>query len=464
MHAEPISFSIQNENIYASGKIKRLRGPRPSLTLFRPHFNLISGAKAYFLNYYMCGLTDSPAYSACMSECLVAWHSFKQKSTMADLAVSSVALAIYSQTQNNLLAAKLACKGYCRLLHVAQQQIIERGNELDEEGIDECLLTIILMALYETTMHQPHISDPDLTLSQHSWSHHIGAMAVLRMWYESFGDNAPSLIVRQARQGLIRSALLRLSKLPHWIQNGSRFHEQVLDLNFDFILCQVVNMRHSLRSLEGNEIGPQSEADRLVTEASNIDQACITWASQLPSVQLFREHDILEYDKTSFPERIVYSRILYSFERPAYAAAWLQYLAIHIIVVSTRLSLLKDRSSRSVNPGKEWEKQQLSLRLMVLTNYFSFTVPFSLGRFEIAGSDASSPVDKRRHTILFKEDHSIKPALALPAVLPLVIVSCIEGINQELQLWFQAQLMDLANALGDGALKSVAKHPPAHSI
>ena len=78
---------------------------------------------------------------------------------MVDLALSSMALAVFSRTQKHPAAATEASPRYYRLLRVAQERIAQLGiSTLDEQKIDACLLAIFLMGRYEGTMH--HSGDP----------------------------------------------------------------------------------------------------------------------------------------------------------------------------------------------------------------------------------------------------------------------------------------------------------------
>lgn len=455
-----LSFTVYDETSYASGESRRPRGPRTSLTLLQPYLDLISTAETYFLNYYMRGLADSPSVSACMSECLIAWHSAKRQSEMVDLAVSSIALAIYSQTQNHPRAASAACNKYCHLLRLAQQRIVRRQTRLEERDVDECLLTIILMALYETTMHQVVIpgSDPRSS-SQHSWSHHIGAMTVLKHWDNTFGNNAPSVIIQQTRQGLIRSSLLRNCALPGWLLNGSRFGKQNCDVNFDSILCQAVNLRHSFKA---NHTSSDLQLQKLAKLAHKLDQACIVWADHVPTDWLFQVHDTSKL--SSIPEKLLFSSSVYTFTRQAYAAAWLQYLSTHILIISTYLSLAETLNCKQpYSHVNETTRFTLDMRMGFLARSFASTLPFALGRLHFEDVKTALSQGQSRRMIIINNDE-LQPSAALPTVWPLMVVSFIGGIDKDLQSWFRSQLQALANALGDGALKCTVNQPSAHNI
>jgi hypothetical protein len=148
------------------------------------------------------------------------WESSGRKCDMVDLAISAVALAIFSLTQQHPPAAREAFLRYGRLLRVAQEQITQvEILRCDEKDFNKFLLTIVLMAWYETAMHQPPNLKPKTSpSSQHSWSHRDRAMTILKVWNDR--DYAPSGIIKQSRRGLLRSALLRNSSLPDWVRTA----------------------------------------------------------------------------------------------------------------------------------------------------------------------------------------------------------------------------------------------------
>jgi hypothetical protein len=97
---------------------------------------------------------------------------------MVDLALSSIALAVYSRTQQHPLAATEASSRYYRLLRVAQERIAQLGiPTLDERNIDACLLAFFLMGRFEGATHRPSdLNSKESFTWLHNFSHHDGAM------------------------------------------------------------------------------------------------------------------------------------------------------------------------------------------------------------------------------------------------------------------------------------------------
>lgn len=370
---------------------------------------------------------------------------------MVDLAISALALAIFSRTQKYVPAANEALLRYGRLLRVASEQITPvRIVSCGDGAFDEFLVTIILMAWYETTMHQPASLEPKSALSSlHSWSHHDGAIAILKVWNDKLGKNAPSNIIQQSRRGLLRSALLRNFSLPTWMRDGSRFGEHALDLGFDNLLVRVVNLRHTFKGMEQNKRPEILEAEDLINEAATIDEACQEWVMQFPGEWSYQSYRI----PRSWPRKEFYSGALdvYVYARHGYAAVWIQYFALRMLINSTLLSLLQISCLPGVQVYNSHYLQQrlrYKTRLKFMGDSLASTIPFSLGRFttDIPGALDPQPI------VTLNIDKDITPAFGLPTIWPLSMASSFKSVQSSQQMWFCSQLARLGTVLGDGAL------------
>lgn len=205
----------------------------------------------------------------------------KKKSSMVELVVSAPALTIFSRIQKHPPALREAVLRYGRLLRITREQIIIMSS--DKKVRDDHLMTIVLMACYETAMHQSeNIKPAHLLNSEHSWSHHDGALAILKSWSRWRGNEPPSNIVKQVRRGLLRSSLLRNYSLPDWINDGTRFGEEGIDLAFDSIIVRVVNLRAAFKTLGQNKCIAVVGVKDLVNEARDLDDMCGQWVEKLP--------------------------------------------------------------------------------------------------------------------------------------------------------------------------------------
>ena len=198
--AKQAHFTIHVENSYASGKVKRPRGPRSSLTVLRPDFDLQTRALAYYLQYHLQPLTDAPSGLGCLCECVAAWN-LSDKDPMVDLALSSLSLALFARTQKHLRAGTEASSKYYHLLRVAQERIAQVATPtFDERDIEACLLAVLFMGRYEAATHGPGDLDSRKSFkSLQSWSHHDGSMAILRIWYDNRSQSKILLKLHRGR-------------------------------------------------------------------------------------------------------------------------------------------------------------------------------------------------------------------------------------------------------------------------
>jgi hypothetical protein len=457
------SFLIHFENCYASGEAKRPRGPRSTSTaassgiasaiLQRPHFDLQTRALAHYLHCHLQTLIDIPSILKGLSDCVPAWIS-RTKCPMVDLAISSMALAVYSRTQQHPPAATDASIKYQRLLRIAQVTI----PTLDERNIDACLLAIFLMSRYEDAIHRPSSlnSKTPFVMSLQSFSHHDGAMAILKIWKTRLSYSHPATdIIKQTRRGLIRSALLRNLALPEWMLEGSLFGEHGLELDYDRIITRIANVRHQLSTLLQQEASLQTKSHELISraeelngEARDIDKSLENWTAQIPSDWYYQRYTLI--DPHPWPRRHFYSTTIYSYSSPAYAALWNHYFATRMLIDSTRLRVLE--LGRLNSDGFAHKKQQLECfsHMKVMADNLASSVPFCLQRFKVADSPNSLFC---QCSVTLTTNEEIKPYMAGLIVWPLAIASSLEGLDVKQKLWFKTELAQLGRIVGTGVLE-----------
>lgn len=368
---------------------------------------------------------------------------------MVDLALSSMGLVVYARTQRNPLAAKEAASKYYRLLRVAQARIAQVGiPALDGRNIDACLLAIFLMGRYEGATHR--LSEVDLKGSFTSlWSHHDGAMAILKVWNEDPNHDPGTFIIKQTRRGLMRSSLLRNLPLPDWLLDGDRFGEHDGELDYDRIAVRVVNLHYASASLEQRNGRHIAKAEELDDEARELDEALQAWAARFPSTWSYQRLTLPESDAR--PRRHFYSSIVYSYSRVGYAAVWSQYFATRMLINSIRLRVLRlSRSNPLVDLRYQQQRSECTVHLKAMSDGLASSVPFCLERFKIAVSPNSTI---RKTTTTFNTSDEIKPYLANLIVWPLTIASSLEGIDVRQQLWFRSELAGLGRITGIGVLE-----------
>ena len=370
---------------------------------------------------------------------------------MVDLALSSMALIIFSRTQCHPSAATAASSRYHRLLQVAQKRIPQVGIlASDEYSIDACLLAVLIMGRYEGATHRPGNCSSNRSLtSLQSWSHHDGAMAILKIWNDNLNHNSATFIIKQIRRGLIRTCLLRNLQLPDWILDGTRFGEHDLELKYDRIFVRIVNLYYAFSNIQQRPYLQTIKTEDLNTEAWELNKALQDWAILIPSKRSYRRHVLPELDASQ--RRNFYSMIVYSYSRPEDAVIWSQYFAARMLINSIRLKILALNCHGSHSDFTYQEQQpECITQLKAMSDDLASTIPFCIERFTVA--NPSSSVHQASVTLNTKED--IKPYSASLVVWPLSIASSLEGIDVRQRLWFRSQLANLGRITGNGVLES----------
>lgn len=452
---EQPGFSINIENSYASGKVKRPRGPRSSLTLLRPQFDLEARAVASFLQNYELALTDIPDVAQTLCGSVAAWRASGRKSAMVDLALSSTSLAVFSRTHQVSQAAIDAASRYCRLLRTVQDRIsnLTLSDPDDGDSIDAYLLTMFLMGRYEATMHNhgtPVSNNPSAWL--HRWFHHEGALTVLKLWAENPSPSGATFIMKLGRRTLIKTSLLRRhSPLPDWISDGGRFGEHGLELGYDRILVGIVKLHQESGTLRQRQNVKRAELSKLYGKGGELDDALRDWADRLPRAWNYQQHALTE--PGPWPRRNFYSQTVYTFATPGYALVWGQYFATRMLINSIRLRILDlsfgGASHRFDQKEQQW--RECSDLVNSMADSLASTIPFSLERIKVSNDgDMSSS----QAFVTTDSDEEAKLHLAGLVAWQLTIASSLEGTNVTRHQWFISELAHLGRKMGNGILES----------
>jgi len=460
------NFLIHDEGSYASGKVKRPRGPRTSLTTFRPYPDLQSRALEYYVNYHLRTVDGLTNIASCLPESVRVWNLSGRICRMVNFALSAMALAVFSRTQRHPQAAIQASANYDRVLQIAQGLLAKlhtavAQQRLQEQHIDACLLTTLILGRYEDSMHHPpKVTSRNQFNSLQSWLHHDGAMAILKVWMDDPNHGPPTRIITQARRGLIKSCLIRNLPLPQWIQNGGHFGEDELELEYDRIAVRIVNLRQSFaKLLDLNADHEDSEhqdwlktirIEKLNQESRVLDQELQNWTKHISTRWSYKRQRLQE--PGPWPKHYFFSPEVYCFSSICAAAVWCQYFAARMIINSTRLRILGLDHLNSV--GLTYESQRLDCKsqLNEMAHGMASTIPFCLDRFKLPNPESEA-------ALKLNTDEEIKPSLAGLPVWPLVVASSLEGVDIALRQWFRYELGILGRVLGDGVLANADQHP-----
>ncbi|KAL8809089.1 MAG: hypothetical protein Q9200_003725 [Gallowayella weberi] len=389
---------------------------------------------------------------------------------MVDLALSTIALAVYSRAQRHPPAATEASSTYHKLLRLSQSRFARMGSKPDAQAMDACLLAIFLMGRYEGIIHRPGggrggEGKKKSLSSLPIWCHHNGAMAMLKMWHHNGRPYAATFIMRETRKGLIRSSLLRNLPVPSWMRDGAGFGERDLALGYDRIFVRTVDLHYASMSLarqkKNNQYNPLL-FEKLNNELHALSTALQDWVSKFPATWSYRPHTLNDniIDNALY-QKYFYSRTVYSYPNPGYTAVWNQYFAMGMLVSSIRLRMLNQPvTTTSIHNDEQQREEAHTAQLQTMANNLASSLPFCLERFKVDNNNHLEllPTHKTR-TIIDTNTNgndTIKPHLAVLAVWPLTIASSIkEGLDPQQQLWFRSQLATLGRATGEGVLESV---------
>lgn len=385
----------------------------------------------------------------------------KQPSPMIEVGVSSMALAIYSQSYRHHGAAIEASVKYQQLLKLAQVLL----PQLDETNIDGCLLAVFIMSRYEASTG--YMVGPDAAFSSpsgsstRSYSHHDGGMAILKVWRHCPDRRRlpATESIKFTRRGMIKSAILRNLPLPGWIVDGGPFGEQGLELDYDGLIVRMVNLRPRVSFLlrqEGDTTSPQltSLAQELDQEAQDIDQALERWTSQVPSAWHYDQHTLAD-SPHPWPKRHVYSRKAYSYSSPAYAHLWNHYFAMRMLLNSTRLKILQSllRFPTDDTAVIKQQEQECLSQIEVMACSLASSIPYCLQRLRIKEEGQDAPSDpspaRQKCSLTLSDAEEISPYMASLVMWPLTIAAGLDqGLNAELQAWLRSELVSLGRVIG----------------
>ncbi|KAK0129165.1 hypothetical protein ONS95_001101 [Cadophora gregata] len=451
------------ENAFASGVKKRPRGPRPRPTpaaqptaprkesTKQMSLDLKTQAVQYYMEHHLCTFEDAPDLVKGVYDFPSLWISLK-KYPILDLAISSIALAVFSRAKDHPAASIEANESYHRLLKLTQQTIFS----LDESNVDICLLAIFFMGRYEQVVHSPEPSHLQLKFPLHScaqsFSHHDGNLAILKSWKEHSSEKLPATdVIKRVRRGMIRSALLRNIALPQWIVDGSQFGERGLELEYDRLMVRLVEVRERLTTIADEQIqrgflSPEfiSLAKELDTEAQEVDLKLQDWATRFPKSWAYQRQTL--EDPLSYPTKDFYSSNVLTYQSLGHAAVWNLYFATRILVNCTRLSILEF----SDHDNNKQRTECLNIINNAATDLAS-SIPFC--RQIICNSDnQGSTLGPKPFTINHKASEEEEQHVTVTIVWPLSIAAGLGRMAVKPRAWFRAELARIGRIIHDSIL------------
>ncbi|KAL8689737.1 MAG: hypothetical protein Q9218_004651 [Villophora microphyllina] len=370
---------------------------------------------------------------------------------MVDLALSSMALAVFSQTHRHEPAAIQATNRYHSLLLTLQKRIgLFETRLTDEADVDACLLVIFIMARYETVLFRAnHLVSPNAFALMQNWSHHDGAMAVLKTWLQQSDHKPASFIVKHNRRGLLKSALLRNLPLPDWILDGSRFGESGMELGYDRIFVRTINTHYGLTSLPLDSSSSTAEAERLYYDAQSLTEDLEDWVAQFPNEWSIQRHSL--ENSGTWPRKHFYAPMFYSFQKLGYGVAWSLYFAARMLISSIRLRLLglfRQDTQPSLSQRAQWLESADDIEKAA--DGLAATVPICIGRVKVVNDRVPECIEP---TFELATDQILEPHLAHLLIWTLTIASSVAGMQPKQQAWFRTELAELGRSIGSSILE-----------
>lgn len=372
------------ENAFVSGHKKRPRGPRPVSKSLPPTSLRVAhedGRVEHALNSYLCdhvaNTTDVPSLVRAVDDDILLIFLSQREFPGIQLAVNTIALALYGRARDDQQALIEASVGYQRLLELAQT-----SGFLSIDNIETSLLIIFCMGRYEDA-----IGSAKRMSTFTSALHHDGSLALLKAYYKNgpSGSVVPN-IVKHTRRGMIKSALLRGQELPNWIEQGAEYGEADLDLNFDEISIRLVAVRKGFRNL-AQETSSQTVAEEktsiqaltLVQATTEIESTMGKLAAVFLKLWPRTRHIISTgsvYDKLNIPSP---PNFVYTYATIPHASVWLKYMATRILNLSTHISLLHHANQYP----DERVRTELQLMLYTVACDLVASLPFCNGTLNL---------------------------------------------------------------------------------
>ena len=413
--------------------------------------DLTSRAIAYYMAYHV------PVHSGALSVPDREINDFANTCIMkfghnptTDLAVSALALAVFSRTQNSTRAAEEAIMTYHSLLRMLRATM----SCVRQDHIEANLAPINILSRFEDAVHESKSGSlgTSIVVSLKSFAHSDGASALLRLWRDNRSqENGASAIIKQSRRGSLRSALLRGTDLPVWLRDGAFFGEQGTDVEYDKALVRLLSLRHRLSILLATESGPLGQlvdfsaiVEWACGEAQGIDHALRNWVAQIPHCWQSQN-----YDLPAIPSLVIkdaHPSSMYSFSNNVDATTWMQYFVTRMLITSTHIRILQLSRRLDPNNSAQGIKEEECVKLLNdLADDLVKCIPYCLRKSDVSCISASFP---SQATVTLTPECEIKPYMFSQVVWPLTIASGIKNLDPERRCWFRAELARVGRIAG----------------
>lgn len=440
--------------MYASGRRKRPRGPRPKAELVvnvspSPSRDVRSEAVAHYIHYHLNHRNSEFTLQGKIREVIVSTCTSNQA---LESALSAMSTAIFSKVKSQPHAAAQASASYQKSLQRLQATL----GDMCATEIDTCLLTIGFLARYEDSMFSPSSNTQSVRLRMPSGHLHlIGATACLKYWLDCSGNfQAPTCIITQTRRNLRKAALFGQFDLPDWLEDGVLYGEYGSDLELDHILIRIIRIRRRASCLMEDETASlplQQVISTLYTlceEALNIDTALLRWMNLFSANEDRIKHKLT--DNCVWSRNSFYHSCVYIYQGQSQAATLIQCYGYRMLINHLLISMFGFMGSYSkhLNDGK---LSQCRNNMSQLAYDMASSVPFCLARFTVSNDLGSSDND-----IIITNHQDAEPHVAEQIATPVAIAATTKYIDAAYTSWFSSQLANIGRLTGYGLIEHVA--------
>ena len=454
-HGYRQAYSIlNNENSYANRLQKRPRGPRV-LSESKPYpltvhlsRDLQSEAVTHFVHCHLApesenSLTNGPPRDTVLSK----WDSCM----ILELALSTIALALFSNSKNCSRTASLALNSYQKSL-----KSLRIALSLESFDFDACLLAVCFLGKYEDAVYNPEPrSDALPSACMRRQSHLSGILALLSYWVKKVPDKSqkPSTVIRYARRVLRKAAIFNQMQFPTWLENGDRFGEQGSMLQLDHLLIRLIRVHDQLNLFRHGTFGSDyakhiPSLQGIIREATSIDEAL--HFSKIQNTILSHNAKCTlavnrGYCKDYFLLPQVYA--CRDYEQIAHAALYCGYrIAANDLCIST-IKLLNQCLQDPLQSPLLGCQQIMDDQLAELASL----TPSGLDTIEIT----EDPGSFNDHISIRREEER-KLFIAELMAMPMLIASSLDSVNERYSNWFRSQLGDTGRLLGYRIMQAVS--------
>lgn len=419
----------------------------------QPLVSLRTQAIDYYLHDHLHTFEDAPdLVKGVWDNLLPIWRA-RDEGSILDLAVASIALAVFSRARDHAPAAIEASEIYHKLLQLTQESILA----LNENSIDICLLAIFFMGRYEQVVHCPISSHIRLqipvTQIVHAFSHHDGSLAILKSWEEHLSRSLPATdVIKRTRRGTIRSALLRDIALPEWILSGQAFGEASLELEYDRLIVKIACIRQKSKMLLAKDVYPPREpgdvsleATELTHQLKDVDKDLQEWSTHFPRSWSYQKHTLS--GSRPYPTEDFYSSTVFTYSNFGHASIWNLYFGTKILINATRLKILR-LSLPSLATHRELT-QCVSV-INEMADNLAASVPYCREKISITKSPDSASISQ---VVEIKPTAESKPYMTSLTVWPMSLATCFGGVDEEHKKWFRKELGRSGRMLCDRVLE-----------